>query len=221
MKHKWNVWVGSDESGKGDFFGALVVTCFRVERDKVPELLKLGITDSKKLKDSEIKTIAHQIYRLFPGCFESIALTPEKYNELYAKFASRGKKLNELLAWMHTRAILNLKQKKDFEGAVVDKFTADKNLKNSLSEFKNIKLINMIKAEEDPAVAAASVLSRYQFLMNMKSLSIKYGMEFPKGASQKVISFGKEFIKKYSVAELRKTSKIHFQTYKKICGDIS
>jgi ribonuclease HIII len=218
--HKWNFWAGSDESGKGDFFGALVVTCFCIERDKIPDLMKLGVMDSKKITDTKIVEIAHKIYRLFPGCFESVVLVPEKYNELYNKFTLRGKKLNEMLAWMHTRAIMNLKQKKDFEGVIVDKFASDKTLKNSLKEFKNIKLIHMTKAEADPAVAAASILSRYQFLMNMKSLSRKYQIEFPKGASQKVISIGKQFVEKFSAKELKQVSKTHFQTYKKICEEL-
>ncbi|RLC50454.1 MAG: ribonuclease HIII, partial [Candidatus Cloacimonadota bacterium] len=134
LQHNWKIWAGTDESGKGDFFGPLVVCGFIATEQTKEKLLQIGVKDSKLMKDSEIEKTAKLLYKNFPGHMEVIVLKPVKYNELYEKFRSQGKKLNEMLAWMHGRIILNLKNKHDFEGVVVDKFAGDKTLVSSLKQ---------------------------------------------------------------------------------------
>ncbi|MBT6994852.1 MAG: ribonuclease HIII [Candidatus Cloacimonetes bacterium] len=214
--HKWQVWAGTDESGKGDFFGPLVVCGFIVNENVVLELRKLGVKDSKLLKDDEIIKIAQQLYIRFSKNFEVMILQPVKYNELYENFRKQGKKLNEMLAWMHSRIILNLKEKHHFEGAVVDKFASDKVLKTAIKGFDKINLIHKIKAEEDIAVACASIIARYKFLRTMDELSVKYKLKLPKGASAKVIEMGKKFVAQYGEEKLKNVAKIHFKTREKI-----
>jgi len=117
---------------------------------------------------------------------------------------------------MHSRVILNLNEKHKFEGAVVDKFASDRVLIGSLKDMKSIKLVHKIKAEEDIAVAAASIIARYHFLNSISSLSRKYQLEFPKGASDKVIQIGKEFAEKFTKNRLNEVAKTHFKTTEKI-----
>ena len=214
--HKWKIWAGTDESGKGDFFGALVVCGFIVKENYIPDIKKLGVKDCKLLKDTDVIRIAEKLYASYKNNIETLILQPAKYNELYAKFRQGNKKLNEMLAWMHARVILNLNEKHKFEGAVVDKFTSDRVLIGSLKEMKNMKLIHKVKAEEDIAVAAASIIARYHFLNSIKSISNKFQLEFPKGASAKVIKIGKEFVEKFSKARLNEVAKTHFKTIEKI-----
>lgn len=214
--HNWNNWLGTDESGKGDFFGALVTCGFFVKKENVHQLLDLGIKDSKLISDQKILKIAPKIYFQFGKQLDVIILKPAKYNELYQKFSSQGKKLNELLAWMHARIILNLNKKFSLEGAIIDKFTHTQTLKNSLRELKNIHLKNRIKAESDVAVATASIIARYHFLKNLDELSEQYGMTFPKGASKKVVTTAKDFAKIFGKETLKEVAKIHFKTYQKI-----
>jgi len=214
--HSWQVWVGTDESGKGDFFGPLVACGFLCNKAMLPTLQKLGVRDSKLIKDSEIVTIAKQLFARFLPNIETIVLMPPKYNQLYESFRSQNKKLNELLAWMHARIILNLHEKKQFEGAVVDKFASDRTLKTSLKDLKQVQILHKIRGEEDPAVAAASVIARYLFIKKMAELSQKYEMEFPKGASAKVVKMGKEYAAKYEKAKLAEVAKIHFKTFNEI-----
>ena len=107
------------------------------------------------------------------------------------KFRQGNKKLNEMLAWMHARVILNLNEKHKFEGAVVDKFASDRVLTGSLKDMKGVKLIHKVRAEDDIAVAAASIIARYHFLNSIKLISNKFQLEFPKGASAKVIEIGR------------------------------
>ncbi|HHE38740.1 MAG TPA: ribonuclease HIII [Candidatus Cloacimonetes bacterium] len=214
--HKWNIWAGTDESGKGDFFGPLVVCGFIASENILPKLKELGVKDSKLLKDQEAVRIAKTMHKIFPENIETIVLNPLKYNDLYEKFKQQNKKLNELLAWMHARVILNLKEKHHFEGVVIDKFASDKVLRSSLKDLKKINLIQKTKAEDDLAVAAASILARYHFLLKLDDFSKKYKIEFPKGASQKVIQAGKEFSQKFGKERLKEVAKIHFKTYQEI-----
>jgi len=214
--HNWKLWAGTDESGKGDFFGPLVVCGFICNQAMLPTLKKLGVKDSKLLKDGDIEKIAKQLYARFFGNVETIILHPSKYNGLYEQFRKQNKKLNELLAWMHGRVILNLKKNHKFEGAVVDRFASDKTLLSSLKDLKKIKLQHRIKAEDDLAVASASIIARYLYLKKMKELSEKYDLELPKGASEKVVKTASEFVTKYGKENLREVAKIHFKTFQQI-----
>ncbi len=214
--HNWKVWVGTDESGKGDFFGALAVCGFIVRIEDVPKLQELDVKDCKLLKDADLIKIAEKLYKSYKNNIEVLILQPAKYNELYAKFRQGNKKLNEMLAWMHARVILNLNEKHKFEGAVVDKFASDRVLIGSLKEMKNLKLIHKVRAEEDLAVAAASIIARYHFLNSIKLISNKFQLEFPKGASAKVIETGKEFVEKFSKDRLNEVAKTHFKTIEKL-----
>ena len=214
--HNWKIWAGTDESGKGDFFGALAVCGFIVKEKDIKVLKKIGVKDCKLLSDAELIKIAEKLYRDYKDNIEVLILQPAKYNELYAKFRQGNKKLNEMLAWMHSRVILNLNAKHKFEGAVVDKFASDRVLTGSLKDMKNIKLVHKIKAEDDIAVAAASIIARYHFLNSIALLSQKFQLEFPKGASEKVIKVGKEFAEKFTKDRLNEVAKIHFKTIEKI-----
>ena len=216
ISHKWKIWAGTDESGKGDFFGPLVVCGFIATKESLPELQKLGVKDCKLLKQSEVIKIAKQLYRKFAGNIEVVILNPKKYNELYEKFRQQNKKLNEMLAWMHARVILNLKEKHNFEGAVVDKFASDSTLLSSLKDLNKIKLQHQIKAEEDLAVASASIIARYLFIKNLDRLSNEFGMELPKGASENVLNVGRKIVEQYGKEKLTELSKTHFKTFNKI-----
>jgi len=81
---------------------------------------------------------------------------------------------------------------------------------------KGINLKHQVKAERDLAVAAASIIARYLFLKNMKSLSDEYKIELPKGASKKVIKKAQAFSNEYGKDKLRDVAKIHFKTYNEI-----
>jgi ribonuclease HIII len=211
--HQWTAWIGSDECGKGDYFGALVVTAFYADTECEKALKKLGVCDSKKLNDNQISTIAQSIYREFPGRFETIILKPQAYNKLYADMNRQGKNLNDLLAWLHSKAIETLYARhKGIEGALIDQFSKSRKVEKSLKT--KLPLLNVIErtgAEQDIAVAAASILSRYHFLQHHKEMIEHYGIAFPKGATS-VIKTGRDFIKTYSYKRLYEVAKLHFKT---------
>ncbi len=214
--HNWNSWIGSDESGKGDFLGPLVVCAFLIEKKNEKYLSQIGVMDSKKILDKNIIEIGEKLMRAFPNKYQVITLNPIKYNELYENFRSQNKKLNELLGWMHGKAISSILENSKVDGILIDKFSKKDVVKSSLLSLKKLKLTHQIKAESDPAVAAASIIARYHFIKKMEQLSIQYNMKFPKGASSKVKKFAQEFKKKYGKEKLTEICKIHFKTYSEL-----
>lgn len=200
--------IGSDESGKGDFFGPLVIAAVMVDEGSVEILQKAGIKDCKKVDDKNINKMAAIIKN---NCvFSVITIKPQRYNELYAKL----KNLNYLLAWGHARAIENILEKTDCSYALSDKFGDEKLIQNALlKKGKDIHLEQKCKAESDIAVAAASILARAQFLTGISELSVKYGVDIPKGASDKVLQTAKSIAAKYTKDELKNAVKMHFRTF--------
>lgn len=203
--------IGIDESGKGDFFGPLVIAGIYLDKQGAHELKKLGVCDSKKLTDKKILELEAKIKDV--GVYDVIAISPKKYNELYAKF----KNLNKLLAWGHSSVLENLLQKTDAKVAISDQFAKESVIQNALKEKgKSIKLIQQTKAESDTAVAAASIIARAEFVKRISSLSKTYGLNLPKGASAAVLEQAKKFAVQYNKQELSNVAKLHFKTYENV-----
>jgi ribonuclease HIII len=200
--------IGIDESGKGDFFGPLVIAGVLCDEDAAKTLLALGVCDSKKLDDKKILKLAPEVKRLCTH--DVISISPKKYNELYASF----KNLNKLLAWGHATVLENILTRVPCDLAISDKFADESVILRALKEKgKAIKLIQRTKAEEDIAVACASVLARAEFVLKMAKLSQEYELDLPKGASAHVVSQGRKFAQKYGAQELKNVAKTHFKTY--------
>lgn len=199
--------VGIDESGKGDYFGPLVVAGCFVPRSFLKKIAELGLKDSKKMSDKKIRTVAPQIMKNIP--FTRIIIGPKKYNELYSKI----KNLNRLLAWGHSRAIENMLETHNYKLVMLDQFANENVVKKSLlQKGKNVQLIQRTKAESDPAVACASILARYFFLKSLEKMEETYEQEFPKGVSPNVKEKAKDFVKNHGEEKLNEIAKLHFKT---------
>ncbi|HEY3781161.1 MAG TPA: ribonuclease HIII [Fimbriimonadaceae bacterium] len=205
--------IGVDESGKGDYFGPLVIAACFVGPEHLAELE--GVKDSKKLTDLASIKFAEQIKRCCPHSV--IAIGPAKYNELYEKFRN----LNKLLAWGHARAIENVLELRPCQLVISDQFADPAGLKRQLFEKgRTITLQSMVRAESDIAVAAASVLARAEFLHRLKRLGSEIGIELPKGASPQVIAAGKKLVARSGPEALRQVAKLHFKTTQNVLGTI-
>ena len=203
--------IGVDESGKGDFFGPLVVASVMVDEKNTELFIKAGVRDCKTVDDKNINKLAALIKN--NSVFSIVTINPAKYNELYAKL----KNLNMLLAWGHARAIEKILEKTDCSYALSDKFGDEKFIRNALlKRGRTIHLEQRCKAESDIAVAAASIIARAQFLKCLSEISEKYGIEIPKGANDRVIAAARTISQKYTKSELINTSKIHFKTYEQV-----
>lgn len=200
-------YIGTDESGKGDFFGPLVIAGVYVDEKLSEKFVELGIKDSKKLDDKTIIKLSAHIRNNAPHSV--VVIMPEKYNELYNSF----KNLNKLLAWGHARAIENVLGLQTCECALSDKFGDESLIKNALlKNGKNINLEQRVRGESYIGVAAASVIARAEFVKRCGELKNKFGFVFPKGAGDKVILTAKEYVSKYGKENLKYVAKTHFKT---------
>jgi ribonuclease HIII len=199
--------IGVDEAGKGDFFGPLCIAGVFADEKLIDFLIKNGIKDSKKIGDPQIKKLASLIRSHCPH--EIIALYPEKYNELYAKF----KNLNSLLAWAHATVIEKLHEKTNCKYASIDQFASKHVVENALRQKKvELNLKQSFKGESDPVIAAASILARDAFVTGIEKLSNIYGVELPKGANHGVKAAAKKYIEIHSKDKLNLVAKLHFKT---------
>jgi ribonuclease HIII len=199
--------IGIDESGKGDYFGPLVIAAVFVDSTTQGELKLMEVRDSKKISDGRILEMAPDIKTICPHSV--IAIGPQKYNELYAKI----KNLNRLLAWGHAKALENLLERVSCTRAISDQFGNERLILNALQEKgRTIVLEQRPKAESDMAVAAASILARAEFLLRLNRLSDEVGTTLPKGASQAVELAARMVIKKHGQDRLGSVAKLHFKT---------
>ncbi|MBM4175648.1 MAG: ribonuclease HIII [Ignavibacteria bacterium] len=206
-------YIGVDESGKGDFFGPLVIGGFVINEKIKSQLINLKIRDSKLLSDSEIRFLAVKIRSQFKENYSTVQINPKRYNELYSKF----KNLNQLLAWGHARCIENLLTNNDTTIAICDQFGNESSIKNALLEKgKKIELRQSFRAEKFLGVAAASILARDSFInwIELKSRELKIAI--PKGASEIVKTTAKKILEKYGAEKLSGLVKLHFKTSKSL-----
>lgn len=202
--------IGTDESGKGDFFGPLVVGAVYVTDQQEKTLRKLGVKDCKLLEDKKVLALDEEIRKAF--VFDVVKINPPKYNQLHEKFGN----LNILLAWAHARAIENLLGKVECGRVVSDQFGDEKYLKERLmKKGRKVELIQRPRAEDDLAVAAASIVARATFLKGLEAMTQYWGIKFPKGASN-VEHAGRMFVAAYGREMLSEVAKTHFRTMKRL-----
>ena len=214
--------IGVDESGKGDFFGPICVAGVYVNETVLRQWQDKGIRDSKSISSDRKMAELADIIRKTPGCVNTVVpIGNEAYNRLHAKLES----VNAILAWGHARVIENLMGQKHQMvpppvRAISDQFARTKTtVQRALMPLgREIELIQRHKAEEDMAVAAASILARNEFVSRLQRMGKEYGLVFPKGASAQVEEVAREFIEKHGADNLPKVAKMHFRTSYKVRG---
>jgi ribonuclease HIII len=209
---------GIDESGKGDFFGPLVIAGVYTDRDIAHSLRAAGVQDSKAItSDARIRQLSDEI-RATPGIvYDVVSMGPERYNDLYGKFKS----LNRLLAWGHSRIIESLLEKRpDCPRALSDQFAEEQVLLKALgprAKASGMIMQQRTKGESDVAVAAASILARERFINWMQEASQRLGITLPRGATI-VKGVAAQVIKARGPEFLGKVAKMHFRTAFEVLG---
>lgn len=232
--HNWDTWIGTDEAGKGDYFGPLVAAAVYVDADCREAFSDLGIADGKTLSNRRIRNLAESMHHHYERHIVVVKRMPTEYNSLYNDFRRRGQNLNHLLASLHAEAMHTLASRVDAKHVLVDRFSKDdlitqqlhqrmkekqpsqhrtSNPLQSSSIFRGVSLgieIRQVpKAERDIAVAAASIIARDAFLNAMETLSEKYEICLPRGSYQ-VVDAGREFIALHGNEALGQVAKLHF-----------
>jgi ribonuclease HIII len=203
--------MGVDESGKGDFFGPIVIVAAYVDPALAEKMRAMDVKDSKRItSDNKALGMGRELRRLLGKRFSVVKIGPAAYNRLYAKMRN----VNTLLGWAHARAIENLLEVvPNCPRAVSDQFGKKEQVEKALmKKGQKIELIQMHKAESDLAVAAASVIARDLYLRSLLDLKKNFGREFPKGASAGVREVAVELVKAKGPGILLETAKCHFKT---------
>jgi ribonuclease HIII len=213
--------IGSDEAGKGDFFGPMVTAGVYVDARTAQLLRTLGVRDSKLVSDRELRGLAANIREVVvDGQRAVLVLAPKRYNELYRQMRSEGKNLNTLLAWTHTRVIEDLIKAGLRPSFILsDQFGDKRYIENRLltdTRLSGIPVLQMHRAEADVGVAAASILARDGFLRWLDQASKTLGVTLPKGASPKVIETGRLLVSRLGQDGLKDYAKVSFKTMQKV-----
>jgi ribonuclease HIII len=208
--------IGTDESGKGDYFGPLVIAGVYLPDEQESVFREIGVKDSKRFSDNRVRELAEIIKR---GYIHSVvSIGPERYNALYLNLRN----LNRLLAWGHSRAIENILGEVPCRLAITDQFGDKAYVLNALmKKGQRIELIQRPKAEEDMAVAGASILARAEFLKRLYFLSQDVGLDLPKGASPLVEEAAVKLVRQHGPEVLDKVAKIHFKITDRVLALVS
>ena len=212
--------LGSDEAGKGDVFGPLVVCSFLLGK-KEEALMKLGAKDSKRMKNEEILDIYEKINADFRDSFSMVRIMPERYNSFYQNLSEQGKNLTDLLAWAHSKAISNVVAKRnDIKRVLVDKFTTSYAANARIIAAAGKVPVNFqVRAEQDPAVAIASVIARAGYLISLNQISetvLENKFRLVPGSGAESDKLLEEISATYGKEILEKIAKTHFANCERI-----
>jgi ribonuclease HIII len=205
--------IGSDEVGTGDFFGPVVVCAAYVTPHDKDLITELKVRDSKALTDSQIIELAKRLIEEFS--YHVLVLPNEKYNSL----VSQGYNMNKIKATLHNHALKKMVNKHpDYENIVIDEFCSPENYYKYLDGEKPIKNTRFHTKGESvhPAVAVASIIARYKFLLEMDKLSESINITLPKGAGAQVDAVGKVIYFKHGTDIFNRIAKTHFKNLNKI-----
>lgn len=209
----FTIYIGSDESGKGDFFGPLAVSAVYCDEETATQLTKSGIRESKLTRASMIFDSRRTIESIIGSDYETIILPPEEYNEKYKESGN----LNKLLADLHADVLKKLSEKTGCKNFIIDKFGREELVLDALGIYAaqcSIKFIE--KAERFAGVAAASILARAQVISWFSNESERYGIRIPLGAGPDVDKAAETLADRYGIESLDKLVKKHFKNYKNI-----
>ena len=203
--------IGIDESGKGDYFGPLVVASVYTNPTLTKRLQDLGVKDCKVLTDTRVHELAPQIEAICPHSL--VVMANKSYNDVYEKVGN----LNHILAWAHARVLMNTLNQVDCPYALSDQF-GDPNLIRAqlYAKGKQVMLFSRPKAESNIAVAAASILARSTFLTYLSEMTEKFNLKIPKGSTEEAIFTAQKLITEHGSAILPYTVKLHFKLTQKL-----
>lgn len=212
--------IGTDEVGTGDFFGGIVVCASLVPNDKILELTKMGIKDSKQINDKKILELGKILVEKIDHCV--LLLNNSKYNQI---ITMDNMNMNKIKAILHNKVINNFIEKYPnliYDSIIIDAFCDEEHYFNYLKTTKNVnKNVSLIEKAENKyiSVATSSIIARYYFLKHIDELSKSCGYELPKGASSKVDSVARKILNEKGINLLLDISKINFKNLKKAKGE--
>lgn len=204
---------GSDEAGKGDWFGPLVAACVYCDEKMYSALASAGIRDSKTLSDARIERLRDVITDICQ-VYTVVELSPAAFNRMYPSCPN----MNTILEKAHARAAVRTAERSGCNRLLVDQFTSGQKLGSALSG-SGIELHLAHRAEENMAVAAASILARSVYKKRLDEMSEKYAVEFCPGAGEAADEAARAFAARYGQEALAEVCKLNFRNTRKVTED--
>lgn len=197
-------WMGSDEVGKGDYFGPLVVACVCTNIQEAELLYRYGLSDSKTLSQGEISRFETMIRELVgPSHMETVMISPAKYNQLHERMGN----VNSILAWAHGRAISEVAGRSGASQALVDRFSSG----HVRVSVQGVQVHEFVRGERDMAVAAASVIASAAFDRELRRLSKLSGFRLPRGGGKEAAQTAKSILSEKGSDYFRTIGKADFR----------
>jgi len=213
---EYDLILGTDETGKGEWYGPLVVASVALMPNEMDKIRQMGVKDSKTMSKDKINEIATELIRM-DFTRKSLILPPQRYNELYAQFQKENKTLNDLLAWAHARSVKDLvdliktEEVKFNKGKiVVDKFDVKKTdlrFRAAGVNKTNMEIIQKSRGETEIPVAVASVIAKYIFEKRVNKLNKEFNIDLRKSTPADI-----------DPKILPSVAKTHFRNVKKYLG---
>jgi len=215
---RFEAHAGLDESGKGDFFGPVIAATVIAGPEAIQKWREAGVQDSKRIADSQILKLDQLIRDTRGATARTCFCGMRKYNELMSR---PGANLNRLLAWQHATALEQALGQQVVPWGLLDQFSEQPLVQRELKKktLPPFDLKMRTRAEEDPVVAAASVVARAEYVRQMKALSQKAGFPLQKGAGPKVKEQAGELIRQFGAPALGDFAKLHFRTAWEVVRD--
>jgi len=165
--NEYVAYIGSDEAGKGEWLGPLIVAAVALSRQQRSYLVTQGVMDSKELRLDVIVELAKVIQR---SClsYHAMTISPLSFNDLMKQVKGEGRSLNDILAWGHSQAIGNVFEELTRNGIsgkiklsidMFDQIKTEARLKKII-DLEKFDLDHRPKAESETSVAAASIVAR-------------------------------------------------------------
>jgi ribonuclease HIII len=202
---------GLDESGKGDLFGPVVAATVIAGKTAIEGWIKAGVKDSKKIADTQIIKLDKLIRGTHGVAVSTCLCGMPKYNLLMSRPHAN---LNRLLAWQHATALAQALAVKVAPRGLLDQFSKQPLVQRELVKMgiRDFDLQMRTKAEEDPVVAAASVVARAEYVRQIHELSRQFGGPLQKGAGPLVKEQAAQIIGRFGARALGTFAKLHFRT---------
>ncbi|MFO7627462.1 MAG: ribonuclease HIII [Candidatus Fermentibacteraceae bacterium] len=207
--------IGTDEAGKGDWFGPLVAAGVACDDTVAAGLASAGVADSKTLSNRRVLELLDVVRDMNGVFWSSRVVPPPEYNRLFSDFAVRGMNSLDIQAMAHGEVITDLLCRTGAKQVVVDRFCPGERLAPWITG-TGFTLSLRCRAEDDPVVAAASIIARGLYLQSLEALSLELGVAIAPGSGAPADTTGRQLVKARGIGVLYQCAKVHFGNYSRI-----
>jgi len=212
--------IGTDEAGKGDWFGPLVAAGAACDDTAAERLASAGVADSKTLSNRKVLELLDVVRRMEGVLWSARVVPPPEYNRLFSEFAGSGKNSLDIQAMAHGEVITDLLGRTGAKQVVVDRFCPGERLAPWITG-TGYTLSLRCRAEDDPVVAAASIIARGLYLRSLEALSLEFGVAIAPGSGAPADATGRQLVEARGISVLYSCAKVHFSNYSRIATPLT